>query len=112
MNSAEIITMKEYFSSLLREEEKARLAAQYALEKRLDGMNEIRETMRDQASKFPTRDELVSSLRVIEADLRVLRDFKSTLEGKASQSAVNMSLIIAGIGILFSIVSLIKDFIK
>jgi hypothetical protein len=36
--------------------------ARMAMEKRLDSMNEFRETLRDQSSKFVTRNELLATV--------------------------------------------------
>ena len=42
--------------------EKATDLARVNMEKRLDGMNEFRETLKDQASRFVTRTELLAAV--------------------------------------------------
>ncbi len=42
--------------------EKATDIAKEGMEKRLDGMNEFRETLKDQASNFVTRTELLAAI--------------------------------------------------
>ena len=62
------VSLREYIEARLRElkrtidlkyqtTEKATLLATYALEKRLESMNEFREAMKDQAQKFLTKNE-------------------------------------------------------
>lgn len=107
--------------------------ASVALEKRLEGMNEFRNQLKDQALTFMTRsenhilmnkiDDSINLLRDQVAatatkkdheknaeDIRVLRESKAMLEGKASQTAVNISILIAVIGILLSLVNLASKF--
>jgi hypothetical protein len=105
------VSLKEYVDARLTDVERARVAAHDAMEKRLDAMNELRDAMKDQGTKFFTRDEHATFAKGIDSDIRTLRDFKATLEGKANQSTVNVSLVIAGIGILLSIISLMKEFL-
>jgi hypothetical protein len=99
--------LKAYVDTQVAHEEKARLAFEISLDKRLKGMNEIRESMRDQASKYLTREEFNLGIKALEADIRVLRDSKSLLEGKASQGAV---LFTGALGIIAIILSIIKMF--
>lgn len=107
-----LVSMKDYVDMRFAEVEKARRDALAAMETRLAAMNEFRDTLRDQAGKFVTREELETELRVIEADIRILRDSKNLLEGKASQSALNLTLGLAFLGILLSIVALLLDVFK
>lgn len=83
--------------------EKATIVAQTAIENRLASMNEIRETMRDQATRMATRAELGIAQDAIEKDLRALREFRAELQGKASQSQVNVALLLAVLGPLLSV---------
>ena len=69
-----------------------------ALEKRLDGMNEFRLALTDQASEFASRSDLDTLHNLIEADLRILREARSKLEGAASQADVGKAMRYAVIG--------------
>ena len=69
-----------------------------ALEKRLDGMNEFRLALTDQASEFASRADLDTLHNLIEADLRILREARSKLEGAASQADVGKAMRYAVIG--------------
>ena len=58
MTKDELITLREFLEARLEHiEEKTRLATA-ALDKRLEGMNEFRDTLKDQASRFVTRTDL------------------------------------------------------
>jgi hypothetical protein len=51
-------TLKEYVDKLFEDRDRALEAALAAMEKRLDGMNEIRGQMKDQANTLATRAEV------------------------------------------------------
>lgn len=146
MNKSEI-TLKEYFESRLNALEKATTIVANGLEKattiaaagmdkRLEGMNEFREQLRDQTSTFITRNEheiivlrITEDIKNIKAfdasfftraehqiyrektenDIRILRESKATLDGKASQLSTNIALILAIAGLLISLGGLINS---
>ena len=97
------VTIKEYLESKIEGIAVATTLASKILEKRLDGMNEFRNALKDQAANFITRAELESTLAKITLDVQNLRDFKSTLEGKASQGSVYISYAINIIGWVITI---------
>lgn len=103
MNTNDRVTLEKYVDTRIEDLERARQQAYSAMEKRLEGMNEFRNTLRDQAGRFITK----SDLKVIEADIRALRDFKSSLEGKADQRALTITTVVAVIGTVLSIISII-----
>jgi 2-hydroxy-3-keto-5-methylthiopentenyl-1-phosphate phosphatase len=101
------VTLKEHFEALLHSLDLRAEQARQSMEKRLEGMNEFREAIKDQASKFPTRDEVCAIITPIERELKILNTFKDALEGKASQKDVTVAMVISGFGILLSVVSLV-----
>jgi len=92
--------------------EEARNLAFKAVETRLAGMNEFREALRDNQVRFFTKAEHEAYTKATEIELRALQDFKLTLDTKASSSQVTWAYIIAGAGLVISIVSIVKEFIK
>jgi hypothetical protein len=101
----EFVTLKEHLESRIAAVEKSIHVADIAMQERLSGMNEFRNTLRDQASKFITRDEseakreaIVSHMDIkLEAmceQLRLLEKYQSQMEGKASQSQLNLNLLL------------------
>jgi hypothetical protein len=63
-------------------QERAVDKAEKAMNERLTGMNEFRDTLRDQASKFTTRTEMDVEIDSLKKALRDLELFKSNLEGR------------------------------
>ena len=84
-------------------------AAHTSMEKRLDGMNEFRDQLKDQAARFVTREEMISTLKSIQANVEILLSARATEEGKASQKSLNVTMIIAIAGVLLA---LFKLFVK
>jgi hypothetical protein len=74
-----------------------------ALDKRLEGMNEFRNALKDQQVEFIRRPEHA----MIVADVRSLRDSRATLEGKADQGAVTISTGIAITGVCLAVLNLL-----
>ncbi len=124
-----------YFEARLIALEKANEVAAEALKLRLNAMNEIRESMRDQGTRMATRSELEqcmasltkdvrdardavkqrevvgatklemdAELKAINAELRLLHDFRTGMEAKASQKSVNIALVLSVVGLLVGVV--------
>ena len=102
------ITLKEYFESRLDALEKATHMAADNLERRLEGMNERDSMLKTQTGVSVTKVEFDAILLGINKDIRELRDFKNTHEGKASQGSVIISIIIGVLGVLIAAVALFK----
>ena len=82
--------------------------AESSMNARLESMNEFRDTLRDQNKTFITKSEH----EYLEKQIVDLQLSKAELAGKATQSSVNISYIIAISSILISVVSLIVNFFK
>jgi hypothetical protein len=54
----ESVSLKEYIDALFGERDRAVTAALAASDKRLDGMNEFRQTLKDQQGTYVTRAEV------------------------------------------------------
>lgn len=78
------------------------------MERRLSGMNEFRDALKDQNAQFVRRDRFDGSIEKIEADIRALQLSKATLEGKASQTSVYIAYAISLTGLLFGLINLLK----
>jgi len=97
------VSWRDYVDTRLDGLDKAAKVSRDALEKRLDALNEIRSAMRDQTSTLATKVELEGPLR----DLRSLCEWRSSMEGKASQSSVNTAMLLSIVGTLLAILGLI-----
>lgn len=101
------IGLKEYFEKRLEDQEKATGIAYESMEKRLAGMNEFRDTLRDQAGRFIMRSELELIVDRLETDIKNLQLAKALLEGKASQESVNAVAARAQWGLMFGAIGTI-----
>ncbi|MFA5238284.1 MAG: hypothetical protein WC476_01075 [Phycisphaerae bacterium] len=112
------ISLKEYFDmrieliyarilTMIEDIDRRTLVAKESMEYRLAGMNEFRNSMKDQESHFVRRLEMKAELDLIKKDLQELRDFRVASQSLASQRAVNITLFIATLGIILGIVSII-----
>jgi len=118
MSKAELITLKEYIDKTLGLQiaaievkiaalDKATLVAKESMERRLEGMNEFRDALKDQNATFVTRTEYERSI----CDIRELRDSKNKLEGKADQKAVNLATLLAAAALAIALIGLVMDLI-
>ena len=86
--------------------------AHSGMEKRLDGMNEFRSQLKDQAATFLSRDEYALMHDKVLEDIRDLRESRAELSGKASQNAVIGSYVLAVLGLIVSVVSMVGHLVK
>lgn len=100
------ITLREYLDSKIQAIDKATILALSALEKRLESMNEFRDQLKDQASRFITREELNQAVKPLDTNIEMLREAKANFEGKASQSSVYFSMGIAVLGLIIGLIGL------
>jgi hypothetical protein len=80
--------------------EKQTQAAREDMDKRLDGMNEFRSTLKDQSAGFATRAEHTA----LEKQVRALELVGAELRGKASQTSVNIAYVLTVVAIVISII--------
>jgi len=99
-----IAAQEKLFNTRLEERDKALVATAELMEKRLESMNEFRETIKDQTSRHVTKDEHGRLITEVQA----LAVSAAEVRGKASQQSVIVAYIIAIIGIMVSLVGLFK----
>jgi len=110
--------LREYIDTRLIAMEQASALSRQTLEQRLASLNEIRDALWDRDATFITKVQFTEVLArlegcidALEADVRSLRESRSLLEGKASQSSVNIAYVIAMVAILLSVVGLIMSIV-
>lgn len=64
--------LKDYTEARIQGIEKAINVANISMTARLEGMNEFREQLKDQASKFVTREEVDKSIQGLGKDIKAL----------------------------------------
>jgi hypothetical protein len=80
-----------------------------ALSKGIDAAAIVSSILRDQAAKCPTRDEMKAELRVLNEQVHLLEISKAQLDSKASTTQTNVYMVIALLGLIISIVSLVRS---
>lgn len=98
------VTLRAHFEALLASRDEAVAKAEAAMNRRLDGMNEFRDTLRDQASRFVTTDVLNVRFDTVMQKVWSLERFRDNLDGRILAwgsifVVLNLILGIAGIGV-------------
>ena len=99
--------LREFLEQQLDTIDKSTRDKAAAMDKRLEGMNELRGAMKDQVALFAERKEVIAIKENLEKDIRVLRESKAELRGKAEQGSVIVAIIIAVVGIIISIIGFV-----
>jgi hypothetical protein len=99
--------LKNYMDIRFNSIDKATILSNESLDARLEGMNEFRNSMKDQASSFITRQEFSICIERLGEDVKLLREINAKSEGKASQNSVNIAYVIAFVGIIIGICGLL-----
>ena len=86
--------------------------ARESMEVRLTGMNEFRDSLKDQSQRFQTRGEQEIFSKKIYDDLNDLKEWKNKSIGKADQSTVNLALAISLLGLTLGFLSLLLNLFK
>ena len=87
-----------------------RAADKVALEKHLGWLNEMRGALKDERAERErtfSRVEHEAYAKGVEIDLRVLRESRAEMQGKANQSNLNVTFFIAVVGCIVAAVNLI-----
>lgn len=118
------VTLKEYFDMRITDLEKSlderfssqEKAVKIAVEssnKRLEGMNEFRQTLSDQTRNYVTKSEYEAGqnavrdgLYKIQEEIKSLQLSRAEIAGKASQNQANVALAMALIGTLMGLIGL------
>jgi hypothetical protein len=90
--------------------EVVRLADKVALEKHLGWLNEMRGALKDERAERDrsfSRVEHEAYAKSVEVDLRVLRESRAEMQGKANQSNLNVTFFIAVVGCIVAAVDMI-----
>jgi hypothetical protein len=102
------VSLKEYFDSRITSVETSIILAHASMEKRLDSMNEFREALKDQNSRFITRNEH----ELVMSDIQDLKESRAELQGKASMQSVVVAYMISAISLAIGLFALFHDLTK
>jgi len=98
------VSLREYIDLRIEHIVNSTELARLGMEKRLDGMNEFRETLRDQSQLFVTKAELDALRSKVESEMISAHDFRIAHEAKASQSSVVLLGIVTVINLVIGVV--------
>ena len=88
-------------------QERAVLKAEAASEKRFDSVNEVRETLADQAKHLISRNEVEQQFKSINEKVDTTTGRMDRLEGRAGGSTATWTYAVAAIGVVGTIVGII-----
>jgi hypothetical protein len=109
LHRADYVSLKEYVDRRIDALCLVIDKSEQVMNARMDGLNEFRSAMSDQASRFVQRDEYRVAHKALEDASQECRDFMAEHRGKASQSSV---LYLGAIALAGLIISLIGIFVK
>ncbi len=95
----ENVSLKEYFEEKIRAIENTTSRDREVLESRLEGMNEFRDALKEQASHFVTMTQHETVLE----DVRGLRESRAEMQGKANMIHVFVAYALCIVAILISV---------
>jgi hypothetical protein len=101
-----IVDLEKTFNVKFDANQEAVDKAERRMEIRLEGMNEFRLQLKDQAAAFLPRSEYSVAHDKLGADITDLRKTRDEMAGKANASSVYVAYALAGIGILISIIQM------
>ena len=101
------IPLKEYLDARLYDLDARIEQARVAMEKRLDGMNEFRDALRDQSQKSPTRIEVDNKFVALDKVIRMLETKQAIVDSKAASWLVWVGLFFTGASFFFSLMGLL-----
>ena len=108
MGTVGVVGWRDYVEARLVGIEKAIAIAKDNSDHRLNSMNDLRGDRRRQSETFISRAEVTAIVTSIEKDLRVLRESKANLEGKASQLSVTIAMIVAFLGLVVGLIGIVR----
>lgn len=102
------VSLREYLEVRLKALEDKVNKSETVLGIRLDSMNEFRGALSDQLRTFMPRTEYMARHEKLEQDIQLLREFKATIDSKASQSSLLIAYAISLISLIVGIWGLIE----
>lgn len=102
-----LVEQARYFEAKFAAIDEATHTAYISMNARLNGMNEFRDALKDQASQMITRNEFNLALGQIRLDLVELQKYRNVADGKASQTSV---LLFGFLSVAAFFISLLKLF--
>jgi hypothetical protein len=106
--AADGVTLRDYIEVQFAAMEKANDLAREVNTAQHESLNNFRQAMLDQAKNLLPRSEYEIYHHKVEEDIKALQKYQSTMEGKASQSSVNITLLISIVSLILAFVGIIE----
>lgn len=100
------VSLKEYVDTRFASVQRAIDKAETTLNTRLEGMNEFREAMKDQAVQMATKEDI----RGIRKEIDELKRAANVGVGKADQASVDRANTMAFLGLLLAVIAIVVRF--
>jgi hypothetical protein len=97
----------EAFDLRIREIDAKTQLAKDSMELRMAAANEIRGAMSDASAKNVTKEEFKSELKIINAEIKILRDFMIGVKAMATQRSMYAAMVLGCIGIILSAIAIV-----
>ena len=97
----------QYFETKIAAVERALSESAVVLNRRLAGMNEFRDAMSDLSNRMATRNEMDVHLKQVAAELADLKKSRDMASGKASQTALLITLAFSLLGVAISVINML-----
>jgi hypothetical protein len=114
-----IQNVEQMLSQALESQKIAIEKAEGSMTRRLESLNELRQTMADQATKFVTRVELDAKTEHVEGDVADLKNWRNQQQGQAAgketsgaRAYQDRSTLISVVAIIVSIVAVLVIFVR
>ena len=104
--------MKELFDEKILRIDTSTILALNALEKRLEGMNEFREQLKEQESSFVTRDVLDAHLISVQKQIDMIKEKRFMDEGRNRGIGSSWAFVVGGIALVSGLVALVLNAIR
>ncbi len=113
------VSLKEYFDARLKALEmhidlridalkEATTLAKASVDDRLVGMNEFRESLKDQSLSFARKSECSLAMERVDSDIRSLRESRSESKGGTDQTKLVILMLISFLGLAISLINLLR----
>jgi len=106
------VDWKQYVDLRFESMQRATDVLAEVMKAKMENLNEWKEQSRDQTATHPTRIETENRFVNIEKEIKILQLTGAKMEGMATQKSVNTSTIIAVVGFLIGLVSIMLNYME
>lgn len=94
---SQIAWLDKYFHAKIHSIDEAVNKAEAALSKRLESMNEFRDSLKDQAARLATKTEVEMQITALEQRLQRLEMGRANADGKATVISAIVSVVVSAV---------------